>query len=111
MISVVIPVKDSARDLERCLAALRRSRYSDYECLVVDDGSSDESAAVAERFGCRVIRNQTTRGPAAARNRGAGEARGEILFFIDADVCVAPDSLERVAEHFAEDPACRRKSR
>jgi glycosyltransferase involved in cell wall biosynthesis len=60
---------------------------------------------VAERFGCRVIRSEKSRGPAAARNRGAREARGEILFFIDADVCVAPDSLERVAENFAEDPA------
>jgi glycosyltransferase involved in cell wall biosynthesis len=105
LISVIIPVKNSAGDLQRCLQALRLSRYSDYECLVVDDGSSDASAKVAERFGCRVIRSEKSRGPAAARNRGAREARGEILFFVDADVCVAPDSLERVAENFADDPA------
>ncbi len=103
MISVVIPVRNSARDLERCLQALRRSRSGDYECIVVDDGSTDASAQVAERFGCQVIRCETSRGPAAARNRGVREAKGDILFFIDADVCVAPDSLERVAEDFAED--------
>ncbi len=104
MISVIVPVKNAERELDRCLAALKRSTCADYECLVVDDGSSDRSAEVAERHGARVIRSQASRGPAAARNLGAREARGDILFFIDADVCVAPDSLQRVAAHFAEDP-------
>ncbi|MBI3695733.1 MAG: glycosyltransferase family 2 protein [Acidobacteria bacterium] len=105
MISVIIPVKNGEQDLERCLAALRRSCYTDYECIVVDDGSTDGSAQVAERHACRVIRCAHSRGPAAARNRGAQQARGEVLFFIDADVCVHPDSLARVAEHFTGDPA------
>jgi len=105
LLSVIIPVRNGERDLERCLEALRRSGCSDYECIVVDDGSTDRSAAVAGRFGCRVIRLPRSAGPAAARNRGAREARGDILFFIDADICVAPDSLSRVAEHFAADPA------
>jgi glycosyltransferase involved in cell wall biosynthesis len=104
LISVVIPVKNGERELGRCLEALRRSVHQDYECIVVDDGSSDRSAEVAERFGVRVIRSQSSLGPAAARNRGAREARGDILFFIDADVCVGPDSVGRVAENFAADP-------
>jgi len=102
LISVIIPVKNGERELERCLAALGQSRYTDYECIVVNDGSTDGSAAAAARRGCRVI-HCSGRGPGAARNLGAQEARGDILFFIDADVCVHPDSLSRVAEDF-EDP-------
>ncbi|MBI3665120.1 MAG: glycosyltransferase family 2 protein [Acidobacteria bacterium] len=104
MISVIIPVKNSERELGRCLAALGQSHYKDYECIVADDGSNDGSAAAAARHGCRVIECASSGGPAAARNLAAREARGEILFFIDADVCVRPDALTRVAENLAEDP-------
>jgi len=105
LISVIIPVRNGGRELERCLEALRRSSYSDYECIVVDDGSTDGSAQAAARSGCRVIRLEQSRGPAAARNLGARQAQGGILFFIDADVCVTPDSLGRVAAHFDADPS------
>lgn len=105
LISVIIPVKNGERELERCLAALRRSSYTGYECIVVSDGSTDGSAAVAERHGCRVLKLDHSRGPAAARNLGAREALGDVFFFIDADVCLHPDSLSRVAENFAEDPS------
>ena len=71
---------------------------------MVDDASSDDSADVAARFGCRVIRLPKNRGPAAARNVGARTARGDILYFIDADVSVAFDSLQRVVDHFDQDP-------
>jgi glycosyltransferase involved in cell wall biosynthesis len=104
LISVIIPVKNSERELERCLEALCQSNCRDFECIVVDDGSTDRSAEIAERRAARVIRSRSSRGPAAARNRGAREARGDILFFIDADVCVAPDSVARVAANFAADP-------
>ncbi len=105
MISVVIPVRNSQRELERCLAALSESCYNDYECLVVDDASSDRSAEIAKHHGCRLIQSGSRIGPAAARNLGAQQAHGEILFFIDADVCVRRDSLQFVAQHFAEDEA------
>ncbi len=104
MISVIIPVKNGEHYLEQCLASLGRSVYTDYECLVVDDGSTDGSAQVAGRFGCRLVSAGVTGGPAVARNLGARQARGSILFFIDADVCVQPGTLSRVAQRFAEDP-------
>jgi glycosyltransferase involved in cell wall biosynthesis len=103
-ISVVIPVHNASADLAQCLESLRRSTFTDYECIVTDDASSDDSAAVAQRFGCQVIRLSDNQGPATARNRAARRASGEILFFIDSDVCVAPDSLQRVADHFHRDP-------
>lgn len=105
MISVIIPVYNSASTLDRCLQALRASAYSDYECIVVDDGSTDESAAVADAHATHLVKmSGRPRGPAYARNRGAEAARGDILFFVDADAVVHPDALTRVADTFAGHP-------
>lgn len=103
-ISIIVPVYNSARDLEECLSALSASLRPDAEIIVVDDGSTDKSAAVAERFGVGVVRLVKNRGVAAARNRGAREARGEILFFIDADVVIGPGVVSRVVEFFNAHP-------
>jgi GT2 family glycosyltransferase len=71
----------------------------------VDDGSTDDSAAQARRFGARVVTSSRPRlGPAAARNQGAQVARGDILFFIDADVLVQPTSVAQVAQFMGEQP-------
>jgi glycosyltransferase involved in cell wall biosynthesis len=102
-ISVVVPAHNSFKDLELCLAALNHSTHPYHECIVVDDASTDDTAKAAEAAGCFVIRQKTNAGPAAARNAGAAKATGDILFFIDSDVCVAPDTLRRVADHFAAD--------
>jgi glycosyltransferase involved in cell wall biosynthesis len=105
MISVIVPVYNSAHYLRSCLEHLRQSTDTDYECIVVDDGSTDDSAATAREFGVRVVQGGGRRGPAYARNLGAREATGEILFFIDADVCVYPHTLARVRANFEQDPA------
>jgi len=80
------------------------STYRDFECLVADDGSWDESAEIAAEKGAQVISIAGPTGPANARNTAAASARGEILFFTDADVQIQPDTLEQVAKAFAEDP-------
>jgi glycosyltransferase involved in cell wall biosynthesis len=103
-ISVVIPVYNSERYLRECLQHLRQSTFTDYECIVVDDGSTDASPKVAAEGGAKVLRTESRRGPAYARNLGARAATGEILFFIDADVCVAPHTLSRVWANFDRDP-------
>jgi len=103
-ISIIVPVYNSAGFLRSCLEHLRRSTVSDYECIVVDDGSTDESAAVAQEFGAKVLSTGGRRGPAFARNLGARAATGDILFFIDADVCVHPDTVECVQANFEQDP-------
>ncbi len=104
-ISVVVPVYNAAEYLRTCLEHLSRSNFTDYECIVVDDGSTDQSATVARSFGARVVAAEGRRGPARARNLGAKEARGEILFFIDSDVAVYPGTLRRVYTDFQRDPA------
>jgi glycosyltransferase involved in cell wall biosynthesis len=103
-LSVIIPVYNSAGFLRTCLEHLRNSAVTDYECIVVDDGSTDESAAVAREFGVTLIQTGRRSGPAFARNLGARSAQADILFFIDADVCVHPHTLTRVLANFAQDP-------
>jgi glycosyltransferase involved in cell wall biosynthesis len=103
-ISVVIPVYNSADRLRSCLEHLRESTFTDFETIVVDDGSTDRSAAVAEEFGAKVFETGRRSGPAYARNLGASKAAGEILFFIDADVCVYPYTVARVHANFHQDP-------
>ncbi|HVX66607.1 MAG TPA: glycosyltransferase family A protein, partial [Bryobacteraceae bacterium] len=103
-ISVVIPAYNAAAYLEACLHNLARSTCADFECIVVDDGSTDATAEVARRRGARVISTDGRRGPAHARNLGAKAATGDILFFIDSDVSVYPGTLARVLEDFEQEP-------
>lgn len=83
-VSVIVPVRNGRETLADCLRALQRQTHPPDEIIVIDDGSSDGSAAIACRFGVTVL-VQPPAGPAAARNRGAAAARGDILLFTDAD--------------------------
>jgi GT2 family glycosyltransferase len=103
-ISVVIPAYNSAGHLQRSLGALGMSTVKPYEILVVDDGSTDDTTAIAEGFGVPVLKIVGPNGPAVARNLGASATSGSIILFIDADVCVAADTLERLLKGFETDP-------
>jgi len=102
MISVVIPAHNASRTLGECLQAIRRSQYSEYEIIVVDDASTDETAQVAAQYACRVLRLPNNVGAAQAKNLGVNEAQGEIILFTDADIVVKPDTLKRVAEDLSD---------
>ncbi len=104
LLSVVVPVRNGGRDFECCLRRLRDSILADYELIVVDDGSTDDSAMMARRAGATVVRIPTPQGPAAARNVGALAARANLVFFLDADVAVHPRTLERALARFQADP-------
>ncbi|MCS7001379.1 MAG: glycosyltransferase, partial [Dehalococcoidia bacterium] len=97
LVSVIIPAYNASATLPNCLAALQRQTLPPdrYEVIVVDDGSTDDTIAIAESFGVRVVR-QSHENQAAARNRGAQAARGSVLVFTDADCEPAPDFLERM---------------
>ncbi len=102
-LSVIVPVRDGEHFLPQSLTALRSSDLpsGDWELIVVDDSSSDQSAAVASGYADTVVRRVNGPGGAAfARNRGAEVARGSVLVFVDADVCVHPDALRRMTEIF-----------
>jgi hypothetical protein len=103
-LSVVIPVHNGGRDFEHCLRRLRDALEAEHELIVVDDGSTDDSAALAESFGAVVVRNATAHGPASARNTGAKAASAPLIFFLDADVAIHSDTLARVIARFEADP-------
>ncbi len=104
-LSVVVPVRNGGRDFERCLQRLRGSSLADYELIVVDDASTDQSAATAGEAGATVLRLPTPRGPAAARNLGAQAASSQLIFFLDADVAVHHETLARALARFERDPS------
>lgn len=101
-ISVVIPVHNGGNAFYRCLDSIQASRRQPDEVIVVADGDTDGSWKLAESFGVRVLRFSSAGGPARARNYGAKAAKGDILFFIDADVTVGPDTIQRVEETFLQ---------
>lgn len=102
-LSVIIPVYNGAPTLPRCLAALRASTRAPAEIIVVDDSSTDDSAAIARVAGARVIvLTGKPHGAAFARNRGAELARGDVLVFVDADVAVHTDTLARIEQVLAD---------
>jgi GT2 family glycosyltransferase len=103
-VSVIVPVHNRPQELRECLSALVASSVCDTEIIVVDDASTDATASVAEGAGVKLMRLPKNSGPAAARNYGARHAQGDILFFVDADVVLAPGALDRVKRVFAEQP-------
>jgi glycosyltransferase involved in cell wall biosynthesis len=105
LLSIVIPVYNGEKDLRSCLEHVLASGAGGFECIVVDDGSTDGSADIARELGATVVAAGRRRGPAHARNLGARAAKGEIVVFVDADVWVRPDTLERIRGHFLRDPA------
>ena len=96
-ISVVIPAYNAVRFLPRCLASVFSQTLSPLEVIVVDDGSQDETAALAESFGATVLRRPNG-GLSAARNTGIEAAQGDWIALLDADDLWSPQKLELQAQ-------------
>lgn len=95
LISVVIPTYQHARSLERCLDSVLAQSYQPLEIIVVDDGSTDNTPAVLDKYRNRITAiRQDNAGSNPARNRGLAEAKGEFVIFCDADVTMTPKMLE-----------------
>jgi glycosyltransferase involved in cell wall biosynthesis len=93
--SVIIPAYNAQSTLPALLASLsKQSCQEDFEVIVVDDCSTDATAAICLRFGCKLICCAKNCGPASCRNLGAARATGEFLVFTDSDCIVSPDWLQ-----------------
>ena len=106
--SVVIPLYNKGREIARTLGGVAAQTYTPLEVIVVDDGSTDDSARVVEGLdlpGVRLIR-QPNGGVSAARNRGIAEAKGDYIALLDADDYWKPEYLERVAALIGRYPGC-----
>ena len=105
-VSIVVPLFDKAAYVRRALESIASQTFRDFEVVVVDDGSTDNGAALVEAFPdprLRLVR-QANAGPAAARNRGIDEARGELLAFLDADDEWLPTFLEKTVATLDAEP-------
>lgn len=101
--AVVIPVKDDARELDRCLSALRTQTLAPDEVVVVDNGSTDDSALVARSHGARVVRCDEPGIPAAAA-AGYDAATADLILRLDADCVPPPSWVEQVVSAFRAQP-------
>jgi glycosyltransferase involved in cell wall biosynthesis len=102
LVSVVIPAYNAERFVGEAIESVLAQTHPNVECIVVDDGSTDGTAAVARAFGTRVrMVEQANKGVSAARNAGVRAATGSLLAFLDADDRWSPDWLSRMLEALA----------
>ena len=98
-VSVIIPCYNQARFLSKAIQALQSQSLQDWECIIVDDGSTDNTAEVANNIALHEPRvrllQKLNGGSASARDAGLKQAQGEFIQFLDADDTIAPEKLER----------------
>ncbi|HIK19398.1 MAG TPA: glycosyltransferase family 2 protein [Leptolyngbyaceae cyanobacterium M33_DOE_097] len=104
MLSIVIPVHNGGESFYKCLQSLECYGSLASEVIIVVDGGTDNSLALARTTAAKVIALPEAGGPARARNIGASAASGDILFFMDADVTLKPDTLKQIIEAFQAKP-------
>ena len=106
MISVIVPVYNVEKYLEECLDSIKNQTFNDIEVILVNDGSTDNSLEICERYCSQDPRfyliNQENKGQSIARNRGVAESRGELIVFIDSDDIVKIDLLEKLINYISD---------
>jgi glycosyltransferase involved in cell wall biosynthesis len=107
-VSVIVPLYNKARYVQRCLDSILQQTFADFEVIVIDDGSTDEGPRIVETYPDPRIRllRQENGGPGAARNRACGEALGDLIAPLDADDAWDPVYLAesvRLMDHFGQE--------
>ena len=101
LVSIIIPVRNGAATIARCLEAALASNYERFEVIAVDDASNDRSAEIIKTFPCTLVQLPAPSGASRARNVGASRSRGDILFFTDADCLLNDDTLAIAVERLS----------
>jgi len=107
MISIIIPTYQHEKEIGKCISSILSQTFKDYEIIIVNDGSTDNTLKVLENYkstlgGKIKIINQENRGACAARNRGFKESSGEFVLFCDADVVLRQNMLEKLLKALKE---------
>lgn len=106
-VSIIIPVYNTGNKLCRCLDSILAQSYQDYECIVVDDGSTDDSSTIIDEYAIRDTRfkvvHKENGGVSSARNYGLNIASGEWLVFIDSDDSLMPDHIASLMDAATDD--------
>lgn len=102
MISIIVPVYNSEKYIDRCLDSILNQTYKDLEIVLVNDGSNDQSLKILENYALRDTRikvvNQENKGVAAARNTGLDNATGDYILYVDSDDWIENNMVERMVE-------------
>ena len=102
-VSIIVPVYKSEQSLCRCIDSILMQSYSDFELILVDDGSPDTCGAICDRYAdsdCRIrVIHQNNAGASSARNTGISAAKGDYIVFCDSDDMVSPDWLKHFLEY------------
>jgi len=101
-ISIIIPNYNGESTIGKCLEAAFSSGYDNFEVIVVDDCSADNSIEIIKRFPCKLVALKERSGASKARNAGAKNSKGKLLFFIDSDCIVKEDALSIASASYAE---------
>ena len=101
-VSVIVPMHNASKHIEQCLSSVAGQTAKGLEVVLVDDCSADDTVRKAEKYPYEIIKLAARARPGAARNRGARKASGAILVFIDSDVVLNPDSVERIVTCLSE---------
>lgn len=105
-ISIIVPVYNTAELLPRCLDSILAQSFTDWECILVDDGSTDKSLEVAQQYAAQdgrfIVATQENQGVSAARNQGIDRAQGKWVAFVDSDDAVMPDYLKSMLQTAVE---------
>ena len=105
MVSVIIPTYNRGWILKEAIDSVLAQDYKEYELIVVDDGSTDNTRAILDTYGQDIIvLRQVNKGVSAARNRGIAEAEGQLVAFLDSDDLWLPRKLSRQVEFFKSNP-------
>jgi len=109
-VSIITPVFNQADYLAATIESVLAQNYQSLEYIVIDDGSSDDSLAIAQRYaaahpGRLTVLSQPNSGQAATLNRGWGLARGEVLAYLSSDDCLCPEAVSTMVKALADHPA------
>lgn len=97
MISIIVPTYNEEKYLPKLLNSIKKQKFNDYEIIIADANSKDNTVKIATKYGCRITKGGR---PAVGRNNGAKVAKGEYLLFLDADVVLPKDFLQKALKEF-----------
>lgn len=105
MISIIIPTYNSERLISNLLDSILKSRVNDFEIIIVDDCSTDDTVELVKNYPIKLVELAENSGPAKARNIGVKKAHGDIIFFLDSDIVLQEGTIEEVEEYFRSNPS------
>lgn len=101
--SIIVPVYNTEKYVKRCLDSIMNQTFTDFEVIIVNDGSTDDSKDIIAKYPYKVI-NQKNQGLSMARNNGVKEATGDYLIFLDSDDYIEKNLLKEITKSLSNDP-------